>query len=52
MAKDNNILVSVSVALPLDLIETLDERAEEDSRSRSNLIVVLLREALDAETPA
>lgn len=52
MANDKSRSIVVGVSLPEDLIDDLDMRAEKESRSRSNLIAVLCREALDAETPA
>jgi metal-responsive CopG/Arc/MetJ family transcriptional regulator len=41
-------LIGTSIRLPKELLETIDEMGKRESRSRSNMIIALLREALDA----
>lgn len=49
MAKEDYEKWGFGVRLPGDLVEDLDKYAKKESRSRNNIIELLLRAALDAE---
>jgi Arc/MetJ-type ribon-helix-helix transcriptional regulator len=44
--------VATSIRLPADLLRQVDEEADTDARTRSNMIRVLLREALERRDEA
>jgi len=39
----------IGVSIPMDLVNTIDELAAKDNRTRSNLIVIWLQERVNAE---
>ena len=47
---DDDRTAAVGLRVPRDLLEKIDARAAQETRTRSNLIVHLLRQALESRT--